>query len=113
MKCGQIVLVNYPFTDNSGSKVRPALLVSADRFNHGDDLVVVPISSVVDAADPYSYTLAADDTFFRDTGLRQTSSVRWTKPLTISRRVLRRRLGQLARGPLQEIQARMRDLLQS
>lgn len=38
-----IVLVCYPFTDLSGSKVRPAVIVSAPHFS--DDFFIVPLSS--------------------------------------------------------------------
>jgi hypothetical protein len=31
---GDIVLVDYPFSDRTGSKVRPALVVQADHLNH-------------------------------------------------------------------------------
>ncbi len=30
---GDVVLVNYPFADQTGSKVRPALVVQADVWN--------------------------------------------------------------------------------
>lgn len=33
VKRGDVVLVNYPFADASGSKVRPALVVQADYNN--------------------------------------------------------------------------------
>ena len=113
MMCGQILLVDYPFTDDSGSKLRPTLVVSADRFNQGDDLVVVPISSAPDPDDPHAFQIPEVAPSFKETGLRQASSVKWTKPLTISRRVVRRRLGRLASEPLSEIRSRIQDLFQS
>ena len=33
MKIGEIWLVNFPFTDGSSTKLRPVLLVSADKFH--------------------------------------------------------------------------------
>src|SRR5215218_832719 len=35
MKCrrGDVVLLDYPFSDGSGSKVRPALVIQADVYN--------------------------------------------------------------------------------
>ena len=110
MKCGQIVLVDYPFTDSSGSKVRPVLVVSVDEYNKGEDLVVVPISSVPDPDDLHAYQIPADASWFIQTRLRQASSVKWTKPLTISRRVVRRRLGTVPSGPLSEIQSKVQGI---
>lgn len=110
MNCGQIALVNYPFTDASGSKVRPVLVVSVDLFNQGDDIIVVPISSVPEPSDPHAVAIRSDSACFRDTKLRCSSSVKWTKPLTISRRVVRRRLGELAKRPLTEVLSKMQTL---
>jgi mRNA interferase MazF len=33
MRRGDVILVNFPFTDQTGSKVRPALVVMADSYN--------------------------------------------------------------------------------
>lgn len=110
MKLGEIWLVNFPFTDGSSTKLRPVLLVSADAFNTGGDVVVVPISSQVFANDPYAYQL--DDTMpaFRLTGLKTASSVKWTKPVTLASRIFQRRLGQLSGKPLDDVRALLRSL---
>jgi hypothetical protein len=43
---GQVVVVKVPFTGHSGSKPRPALVLSADAFHRElPDLIVCPISS--------------------------------------------------------------------
>jgi mRNA interferase MazF len=40
---GDVVLVRYPFSDLSGSKIRPAVVVSA--AHPSQDLLVVPLTS--------------------------------------------------------------------
>jgi len=112
MKCGDVVLLNYPFTDDSAAKVRPALVVSADQFNQGEDVVVVPISSAPNLNDPYIYPILDKDAHFKDTGLRQTSCVKWTKPLAISKKVALRRLGYFATAHLSEIRTRIQTIFQ-
>jgi mRNA interferase MazF len=43
---GDIVLVPFPFTDQSGSKRRPAVIVSSRRYNdERPDLILMPITS--------------------------------------------------------------------
>lgn len=37
MKRGEIVLFDFPFTDRTGSKLRPALVVQADLLNESID----------------------------------------------------------------------------
>ncbi len=45
-KRGQVVVVNVPFSNHSGIKPRPALVVSTGPFHHElPDLIVCPISS--------------------------------------------------------------------
>ncbi|MGH3088030.1 MAG: type II toxin-antitoxin system PemK/MazF family toxin, partial [Rubrobacteraceae bacterium] len=41
---GSVVLVPFPFTDLSGRKRRPALVVSPEGF-HGEDLILCAITS--------------------------------------------------------------------
>ena len=42
---GDIVLVDYPFSDRTGSKVRPALVVQADALNRRiTDTILASIS---------------------------------------------------------------------
>lgn len=110
MRCGEIILLEYPFTDDSGSKRRPALIVSADRFNQGEDIVVVPISSRLPDDNQYDYVIRQDDAWFSKTGLRFSSSIKWTKPLTISQRLAKRRLGALPGTPLSVVLDHLRSL---
>lgn len=45
---GDVVLVPFPFTDQSGTKKRPAALVSSHRYNSSRrDIVIMAISSQV------------------------------------------------------------------
>jgi mRNA interferase MazF len=38
-----VVLLSYPFTDRSGSKVRPAIVVNAPHSS--SDLIIIPLTS--------------------------------------------------------------------
>jgi mRNA interferase MazF len=110
MKCGDILLAQYPFTDGSASKLRPVLIVSSDQFNAGHDLVVLPISSQPDPSDKFSYYIDLSLPQFAGTGLRYSSAVKWTKPLAISIAVIKRRLGRLDAKCLEEVRARLRQV---
>lgn len=44
-KQGDIVIVNFPFTDLSNSKLRPALIVSNTSVNISNDYIIVMIST--------------------------------------------------------------------
>jgi mRNA interferase MazF len=103
MKRGEVWLAHFPFTDDSSTKLRPVLVVSADRLNSGEDVVVVPISSRPDRDDPYSIYLEPSDAEFAATGLRFPSAIKWTKPMAISKRVITRRLGKLSQARIDEV----------
>ena len=110
MKSGAILLVQYPFTDKSGSKVRPVLVVSAARFNRGDDIVVVPLSSQHHENLDYALPIPNSEDWFPQTGLRRTSYVKWTKPITLSKSVALRSLGQLPSAALCEVHSKLRGI---
>lgn len=43
---GEVLLVSFPFTDQSGKKQRPAVVVSSDRYQRErPDLILMPITS--------------------------------------------------------------------
>ncbi len=45
IKQGRIIIVNYPFTCHTQSKVRPALIISNDNYHNGEDIICAAISS--------------------------------------------------------------------
>ncbi len=92
---GDIVLALFPFTDLTGSKVRPAIIVGRPE---GDDVVLAFISSGTSAGHARSsYLLHPSDAEFGRTGLKGASLVRLNKLATLHRALVQRRLGHL--GP--------------
>jgi mRNA interferase MazF len=85
---GSIVLTRFPFTDLSGDKRRPALVVSRDN-DRRPDLVVCFITSVPRSG-PDIAPLAAS----ADTGLKVASVVRFDKLATLDRSVVSGQLGE-------------------
>lgn len=92
LRRGDIVLVPFPFTDLSGRKVRPALIVSPDPV--GGDILVAFISSVIPPVpEPNEYVLDATHPAFARTGLKNTSVFKMAKMATLHRSLILRRLG--------------------
>jgi mRNA interferase MazF len=52
----EVILVRYPFSNLSGSKVRPAVVVNASHVSQ--DVVIVPLTSKVSALLSGEFTLA-------------------------------------------------------
>ncbi|MBI4918981.1 type II toxin-antitoxin system PemK/MazF family toxin [archaeon] len=53
----ELILLPFPFSDLSGKKVRPALIISNDRFNKSsEDVIVCAVTSNVNKS-PYSVVI--------------------------------------------------------
>lgn len=83
-----IILVPFPFTDLSGSKVRPAILISHNL--KGDDVVVLFLSSQKGKRDPFDVLLSPS----QKNGLKVPSLVRCAKIATLDKKII---LGELGR----------------
>ncbi len=80
---GDLVLVQFPFTDLSAQKLRPALIVGRVT---GDDVIVAFISSRISRCDPRAeHVLDPTENEFRATGLKGRSLIRLNKVATLHR----------------------------
>ena len=84
---GAIVLARFPFTDLSGSKRRPALVVSRDNERRSD-VVVCFITSVLRSGPDMAAIDASGET-----GLKVPSVVRFDKLATLEQGVIAGKLG--------------------
>lgn len=106
---GDVILVPFPFTDQSTSKRRPAVVVSSDAYHRErPDLVILAVTSQARPATGFGEAVVVR---WRDAGLLRPSVL---KPVlaTIAPGLVLRKLGRLAdedraalRNPLREILA--------
>lgn len=75
-KQGEIVLVPFPFTDQTASKLRPALVISGSAYNKSSDVVLVQITSN-NRKD--SFSVAIDNSNDLTNPLRFISEIRCNK----------------------------------
>ncbi len=86
-RAGDVVLVTVPFTDGTGGKRRPAVVL----LDVGDaDVVVAPITSRLRPS-----TYHVDIVEWESAGLLKPSLVRLHKPATVDRTLVEQRLGRL------------------
>lgn len=103
-KYGTIALVAFPFTDLSGSKVRPALIISKAPL--GDDVIVAFISSNTKKKSKF-------DVFIKKNavnGLKSDSLIRVSKIATLEKKVLLGEVGTLDKETLPTIQKCLKNL---
>ena len=92
LRRGDVVLVRFPFTDLSATRLRPALIVGRPA----EDVILAFITSHKPAAPPHaSCPLTPADAEFGATGLKVASSVRLDKLATLHHSLIRRRLGRI------------------
>jgi mRNA interferase MazF len=110
MKRGEVVLVDFPYSDRTGSKLRPALVVQADSLNNLiADTILVSITHRIRPASTTEVTI--DPAVENQSGLRQVSVVSCTNFLTIDQSRIYRRIGLLSPAVVQEVDSRLKIAL--
>ena len=105
---GTVVLVPFPFTDLSGSKQRPAVVVSPEGFR-AEDVVVCAVTSQVPARlSEWEVPLSAGD--LEERRLPKPSVILVGKLFTIHRELIRGRFGRLRREKHADVLRRLRAL---
>lgn len=99
---GDIVLVPFPFTDLSQTKLRPAVVLCVDSA--GNDVTLCFISSQnITSLSPGEFAISPSDLEFAVTGLRVASKVRVSRIVTLERRLLTRRIGKLGTNQIERL----------
>ncbi|TAM47536.1 MAG: type II toxin-antitoxin system PemK/MazF family toxin [Gammaproteobacteria bacterium] len=104
---GDVVLIPFPFTNQSATKKRPAVVVSSRIYNvERPDLVVMAITSQTRAANRFDIPVNN----WREAGLLMPSVI---KPVlaTIERALVLRRLGQLKDEDCQTLTEKLKGIL--
>lgn len=106
---GKIILVPFPFTDLSASKVRPAVIVSQNL--QGEDVVVAFISSQKSPKlQKTDILLNEKQKFFQKTGLKTTSVIKVGKLATLEQKIILGELGDVDSAIQHEIGSRLKIL---
>ena len=109
---GEIVLVDYPFTDRTSSKVRPALVVQTDTLNSRiDDTILAAISRSTHRASATQLLIDLATPQGAATGLRQSSMIQCENLLTFDQNLVIAKIGQLSVGQMQQIDNCLRAAL--
>lgn len=94
---GQVVVAPFPFSDLSGSKNRPALVIASLS---GDDLILCQITTVT-RIDSYTIHLANND--FVVGSLDRPSIIRANRLFTADSNLIYRSVGSLSQKKIQEV----------
>ena len=101
---GDVVLTPFPFTDLTGAKVRPAVILADVGM---EDWVVCEIICNSQTREGY---IPISDADMDEGGLRQPSYARVDRLYTLNESVFRRTLGRVSAAKMEEIAAITRAL---
>ena len=104
MKKGDIILLPFPFTDLSGSKTRPALVLISNSL----DVTVTFITTQIGWQESSDLLLSANST----NGLKKSSLVRLSKLATIDSGLVLGKLGAISKNELDELDRKLLIILQ-
>lgn len=93
---GDVVLVDFPYSDGTGSKVRPALVVQADSLNQRRaDTILVSISKSQRHALPTQLFIGVSTPEGIASGVRCDSSIQCENLLTLEQEQIVAKIGRL------------------
>lgn len=105
MSKGTIVLVPFPFTDLSGNKVRPCLVLYEQQG--GEDCIVSFISSV---KQPKLRTTEIRVSSTKINGLKVDSVIKMDKIATLQKKIVLGELGTLEPTPLKAVNVMLKKI---
>jgi mRNA-degrading endonuclease toxin of MazEF toxin-antitoxin module len=111
MNRGEVVEVDWPFSDRTGSKTRPAVVVQADFLNGLiDDTVLVPITGTRHGLPGTEVEI--DPSIETASGLTKLCYASCTNLLTLDQALVLRTVGVLSGPVLQQIEACLKTVLE-
>ena len=104
---GDVILVPFPFTDQTTTKKRPAIIVSSDAYNSiSQDVVIMAITGQIRGRIGIGEFLIED---WQDAGLLRPSAVK-SAISTIEQRLVLKLLGRLSGRDRSTLEKALREL---
>lgn len=102
---GDIVIVPFPFSDLTGSKRRPAVVLASLS---GDDLILCQVTS---QAVRDNYAVEVKDSDFDEGTLKRPSNARPNRIFTCDRHLILYKIGHLNSAKIKEVSDKISELL--
>jgi mRNA interferase MazF len=110
MKRGDVVLVDWVYSDRTGSKLRPAAVIQSDALNSLiTDTVLVAITGKSRAA---VTEVVLDPTIETQSGLTRVSYAVCNNLMTLDQSLIGRRMGELSTAALRQIEQTVKTALE-
>lgn len=112
MKRGNVVIVDYPYSDAAGSKVRPALVVQSDDKNKIlDDTIIALITSQLRRSADTHVVIDISTAEGKQSGLRLQSAIQCENLYTIDQKFILKAIGALSKRTMRKVDACLKAAL--
>ena len=108
-QAGQIVLTPFPYTDLSGAKLRPVLMLRQASARFDDWLVCMVSSKLHQAESGFNEWINPTDADFATTGLKVPSVLRLSRLAVLDGSLLVGSLGSISDERLEGVRRRLAD----
>ncbi len=110
---GDVVLVEFPFTSGSASKLRPAVIVQNDANNRRLETTILAAitSNTRFQAEPTQVAVDPSTPDGAPTGLLRPSAIKCENLATVETRLIRRKIGGLSQGLIGQLDAAIKASL--
>ena len=109
VKQRELVLIPYPFSELNVSKVRPAVVVSNDRYNQEfDDAIVVPVTTNLSLR---KHVIRLSDSELEQGHLIAESVIKVDRILSVNQKLVRKSIGSVKKGILVRVRSILAELL--
>ncbi|TAL26924.1 MAG: type II toxin-antitoxin system PemK/MazF family toxin [Nitrospirae bacterium] len=105
---GDVILVPFPFSNQSAIKKRPAIVISSNAYNRiSADIVIMAVTSQIEKTIGVGECLIKD---WQNAGLLKSSAI---KPAisTIEKTLILKKMGSLSRGDFISMENALKEIL--
>jgi len=111
MNRGDIILITFPFSDLTSTKIRPALILSPKEMSEQDFVAALISSNTARPLSKTDYLLSTYDPDFSGTGLKINSVFRMAKIHNLRKLLAKRRLGKVNAQLMKELEKKLYEAL--
>ena len=105
----EILLVPFPFSDQSDKKVRPVIVISNNNFNsHSEDVIVVGLTSNI-SKDSYTVDLNLND--LEEGRINELCCIKVENLLKIENELVIKKIGKIKKEILKNITSKIFEII--
>ena len=104
-----LLLIPFPFSDQSGKKVRPVVVISNDKFNkYSEDIIVIGVTSNI-SKDKYTITLTNKN--LEEGKIPTACCIKVENILKIDKELIIKKIGKINKNALNDILFKLSEII--